>query len=171
MKSHHPRAFEIGDDVLVTNYRGEGRWLPGIVVEIKGSTNYEVQLVDGRVVHRHVDQIVGYQRPAGQNRSYDDVFVPNDVMQDVLPQQLPLGDQQPTSVSHEQQAASKIPVVQEVTETIVSTETPSNTTTSQPVDVTQSDVMGTRAPEPTIQRRAPSARMRRRPAYLEDYEP
>jgi hypothetical protein len=70
------RAFEIGDSVLVTNFRGEGRWLPGVVVEIKGATNYEVQLDDGRIMHRHLDQMVEYRRQD----------VPEAMVQDVLPQ-------------------------------------------------------------------------------------
>jgi hypothetical protein len=84
------RAFEIGDSVLVTNFRGEGRWLPGVVVEIKGATNYEVQLDDGRIMHRHLDQMVEYRR-----QDAEDVLVPDVLVQDVLPQ-VQVEEPQPT---------------------------------------------------------------------------
>jgi len=51
------RAFRIGDPVLARNFgRGE-HWLHGTVIEVKGNTDYLVQLESGVSVHRHVDQM------------------------------------------------------------------------------------------------------------------
>ena len=54
------RGFELGQDVLVTNIGGTVKWVRGVVVEILGSSDFNIRLGDGRVVHRHVDQMVSY---------------------------------------------------------------------------------------------------------------
>lgn len=51
------RSFHVGDSVWVRIYHTQGKWLSGSIVEIMGNTDYKVQLLDGTVVHRHVDQI------------------------------------------------------------------------------------------------------------------
>ena len=58
--SSHLREFENGDQVLTVNFstRNRCKWLPGTVCRRLGSTNYEVQLVEGGTVHRHIDQMV-----------------------------------------------------------------------------------------------------------------
>ena len=52
------REFVVGDQVLVKNFSSKPKWIPGVVVQKLGSTNYEVQLVHGSLVHRHINQMV-----------------------------------------------------------------------------------------------------------------
>ena len=52
-----PRSFSAGDCVYVRNYGDGPRWLPGRVVQTEGSVLYRVQLNDGRVQRRHIDQL------------------------------------------------------------------------------------------------------------------
>jgi len=52
------REFVIGDQVLAKNYtHGNPKWVSGEISAVKGPVSYEVKLEDGRVVHRHLDQI------------------------------------------------------------------------------------------------------------------
>jgi len=56
--SRPARSFEEGQEVLVVNFGGTPKWIPGVVKSILGTANFSIQLKDGRVVHRHVDQMV-----------------------------------------------------------------------------------------------------------------
>ena len=51
------RSFSDGDSVYARNYSSGPKWLPGVVVGVEGSVVFEVQLGDGRVIRRHVDQL------------------------------------------------------------------------------------------------------------------
>ena len=172
------RAFEIGDDVLITNFRGEGRWLPGVVVEIKGATNYEVQLEDGRVAHRHVDQMVSY-RQGVESCSPEDVFVPDVVVHDGLHDglaQVQSGESQSVIPSPEQPTSVTTSVPgdqysQIETRTGQYAEEQSSTETPEADERTSPSAVETSRPEPTSERRAPSTRVRRPPTYLADYVP
>ena len=172
------RAFEIGDDVLITNFRGEGRWLPGVVVEIKGATNYEVQLEDGRVAHRHVDQMVSY-RQGVESCSTEDVFVPDVVVHDGLHDglaQVQSGESQSVIPSPEQPTSVTTSVPgdqysQIETRTGQYAEEQSSTETPEADERTSPSAVETSRPEPTSERRAPSTRVRRPPTYLADYVP
>ncbi|XP_033114045.1 uncharacterized protein K02A2.6-like [Anneissia japonica] len=55
---HSPiREFEINDNVFVRNYARGDQWLYEVVRQKLGSKMYDVELVDGRIVRRHVDQM------------------------------------------------------------------------------------------------------------------
>ena len=55
-KHSKERTFEIGETVLVQNFRGEPKWLTARVVEQTGPVSYKVQI--GENVHkRHADQM------------------------------------------------------------------------------------------------------------------
>lgn len=59
--SSKARQFAVGDCVLVRNYRGPPRWLPGTVVRQKGPVSYAVKVHTPRglaVWHRHQDQLL-----------------------------------------------------------------------------------------------------------------
>ena len=43
--------------VLVQNYNGEPKWVPGTILSRLGSRSYEV-LADGKVWKRHIDQLL-----------------------------------------------------------------------------------------------------------------
>lgn len=56
----HPqpsRVFLEGSFVYAQNFAQGPRWVPGIVAEITGPCSYRVQLEDGRMWRRHVDQL------------------------------------------------------------------------------------------------------------------
>ena len=52
------RSFQQGDKVLVRNYRSHPSWLPGIVKGVLGPVSYQVELKDGQLWKRHVDQLL-----------------------------------------------------------------------------------------------------------------
>jgi len=51
------RHFNVNDAVYARNYSSGPRWLPGVVVGLRGSAMYDVQLSGNQVVRRHVDQL------------------------------------------------------------------------------------------------------------------
>ena len=64
-KSNHDnalteRVFEIGQSVMVRNYREGSKWVPGVIIENTGPVSYVVKTSDGLVWRRHVDQIREY---------------------------------------------------------------------------------------------------------------
>ena len=171
-KNGRLRTFEIGEDVLVTNFRGEGRWLPGVVVEIKGATNYEVLLGDGRNVHRHVDQMVSYHRQEMDGRAgeTDDVFVPDALIHDDTLPQVSLDERQPTQSPGTKRVTfdESVPDEVHVQTEMVSSPAVENQDTAMEQPVARSSLP---TPKPMPERRAPSTRVRQRPAYLADYSP
>ena len=54
------RHFDVGENVLTLDFstHRSNKWEPGQVVKKLGSTNYQIRLTNGDVVHRHIDQIV-----------------------------------------------------------------------------------------------------------------
>ena len=55
-KQNSERAFNLNDPVFVKNYHQGPAWLPGEVIT-SGPRNYKIQLRNGAVVRRHVDQM------------------------------------------------------------------------------------------------------------------
>ena len=52
------RTFSTNDMVFVRNFSTTGHtWLPGIVIQRKGSHAYLIKLADDRVVQRHIEHI------------------------------------------------------------------------------------------------------------------
>ena len=51
------RDFSICDLVYVRYWALGQRWIPGRIVDVQGSTNIDVQTEDGRILHRHFDQV------------------------------------------------------------------------------------------------------------------
>ena len=61
-KAHHDqhsraRDLCVGQRVLVRNYRPGEDWVPGTVVDRKGPHSYTVQVANGQLWHRHIDQL------------------------------------------------------------------------------------------------------------------
>jgi hypothetical protein len=56
-KTAKDRTFEIGDKVFARNYARGPQWLSGSVTVKLGPVWYQVELSDGRVWKRHVDQV------------------------------------------------------------------------------------------------------------------
>ena len=152
--------------MLVSNFSGGGKWVKGVVMLAKGSVNYEVKLMDGRVVQSHLDQIVKFhvrfqdEEPEILHHAsgLDDATVPlqdefspisSDVSTGVqLPDVQPVAEQRQPEMLPAAVASAVIPVVPEAASELTAT-------------VTRS--------KPVPERRAPSERVRRKPAYLEEY--
>ena len=59
-ESYKPRQFNIGQKVLVRNYREGEKWIPGIITNKEGSVSYEIKMKNGELLRRHIEQIVDY---------------------------------------------------------------------------------------------------------------
>ena len=51
------RYFVEGDEVYAHNFRTHPQWLAGKIVKITGPLSFEIEMSDGRVIHRHQDHI------------------------------------------------------------------------------------------------------------------
>ena len=63
MKQHHdkhakPREMEIGDNVLAHDHLTSRKWQPGVILKRTAPHSYRVQLGDGQVWRRHVDDVL-----------------------------------------------------------------------------------------------------------------
>ena len=61
-KSHHDlrsraRSFASGTRVMARMYVGSDKWIPGIILQQFGPVTYSVEIANGRVVKRHVNQL------------------------------------------------------------------------------------------------------------------
>ena len=53
------RKFSVNDNVLVRNLPSNNpKWIPGVIVKVTGPLSYVVQLLDGRLMRKHVDHII-----------------------------------------------------------------------------------------------------------------
>ena len=179
------RTFEVGNNVLVSNFGGHGgKWIRGVIAEVLGSTNFRVQLGDGRSVHRHMDQIVHY----------------NEVEETSCRETEDLLQQIPTSVLEQQPSTSLPEVVVQVDPASGETFVP-NRAVAEPAQHARNQdavVVEDAGPGPGVtsslapsvrrspqlapnqaelsaarglpERRVPSTRVKRKPGYLRDYE-
>ena len=46
-----------GSLVMVRNYHGPNKWMPGVVKKKRRMVTYDVEVAKGRTVKRHVDQL------------------------------------------------------------------------------------------------------------------
>ncbi|XP_034272454.2 uncharacterized protein K02A2.6-like [Pantherophis guttatus] len=51
------RAFSKGDSVFALNFNGSPKWLKGKIASTTGPKSYTVELEDGQVCRRHIDQL------------------------------------------------------------------------------------------------------------------
>ena len=56
-KSVKQRMFTVGDNVLVRHFGSGPTWLLGTITRMRGPVSVQVQLKDGRSVHRHFDHV------------------------------------------------------------------------------------------------------------------
>ena len=67
------RTFEVGEHVLVQNFRGAPKWLPGVIVGTAGNVSYQVK-VGSQIWNRHVDQLLqGTSSPITPRSSSPDI--------------------------------------------------------------------------------------------------
>lgn len=54
-----PRQTNVNQKVMYRNYNQSGpRWLPGIINEKSGPSNYKVKTSEGTIINRHIDQLI-----------------------------------------------------------------------------------------------------------------
>ena len=52
------RSFKEGDKVWSKNFGQGDKWVPGVVIGVRGNVNYSISLTGKKdQVHRHVDQL------------------------------------------------------------------------------------------------------------------
>lgn len=51
------RKLQVGDPVYLKDFSGKRNWTPGMISQKLGSTDYKVSDSEGRVTHRHIDQL------------------------------------------------------------------------------------------------------------------
>ena len=161
------RYVDVGTDVLALNFSAGDKWLPGVVVEVRGASNYMVQLRDGRIVHRHIDQIVRHHQ--------DGVSTPSSGLDDVVhvPEislQLPQSCVQPAPVLPDRETVPEPSnSCTEYSEAAAQSHASSSSvvvpSSSSTVERTETDTT-TMSAVPTRK----SVRFRRKPEYLRDYE-
>ncbi|XP_070802397.1 interferon-induced protein with tetratricopeptide repeats 5-like [Pituophis catenifer annectens] len=69
------RGFQIGTLVFSRNYSEGPLWVAGVISEKKGPKSYTVDVGDGRIWHRHIDQL--RKRVAGQPEMYAEIPGPD----------------------------------------------------------------------------------------------
>ena len=164
------RVFTVGQEVLVANFGGCTKWVRGVVTEILGSTNFNIQLCDGRTVHRHVDQMVPYHAGAephmeqAQAEEADHVFP--EVASHEAPEQPPLVETQVTP----NPPADEVPTMESAAVVGTPVDAPA-VLSGYSMPEARPEVMAAqkRAPKPLPERRPASDRVRKRPGYLQDY--
>ena len=53
------RIFVVGHSVYVEDFTPlKHKWIPGTVAKVTGPVSYVVKLMDGREVHRHIDNVI-----------------------------------------------------------------------------------------------------------------
>ena len=177
------RYLEVGMQVLVSNFSGVSKWVPGVIVDVRGSSNYTVKLEDGQSVHRHIDQIVRrYGRVETPDACEEDIFMhgsdegPLPTMPQGMPQMHPDVNDHIEPSSHNGSSATSVVetasrsgiVLSDVEGQSASTVESSTTAVAAAV-VPSIDVQAGASKSP-LEKRAPSARIRKRPGYLADYE-
>ena len=61
-KRHHDghadqRSYKMGDNVMARNFLKGPKWLPGVAAEVKEPLSYIVQMKNGTMWRRHVNQL------------------------------------------------------------------------------------------------------------------
>ena len=67
-----PRQFALQETVYARNYGSGPLWLPGLVVGLRGSAMYDIQLSDKRVIRHRVDQLCSRVRNSGEDAGPSD---------------------------------------------------------------------------------------------------
>ncbi len=49
-KHAKPRTFSVGQQVMLKDFRANGTWLPGSIVQQTGPVSYKVDIGDGRIL-------------------------------------------------------------------------------------------------------------------------
>lgn len=85
------RSFSPDDDVYIRNYSHGPRWTPAVVEQNTGPVSYIVQMGDGRVMRRHIDQMTNSNATMTNETSMPEVM------------------EKPTTLQEPEQAAEALP--------------------------------------------------------------
>ena len=149
--------------MLVKNFGLVDKWLPGVVVSILGEVNYRVLLSDGRIWHRHVDQMVKRYPVSDMEQSTVEAAVIRDTVPssefDFVPE-VPLVSSRTMT--------PRIPAIPETTVEFGPTVVRQDAT---PVVAAGNSTAATSSSSgnPVLTEPRRSNRVRDRPAYLKDY--
>ena len=55
-----PRCFSVGQSVMARNFRAGAAWVPGVIVQQLGPLTYLIEVSEGRLWKRHIDQVKQY---------------------------------------------------------------------------------------------------------------
>jgi hypothetical protein len=96
-RSAKERHFAVGDKVYARNFASGNPWLHGVISEVTGPLSFKVQLTDGRVVRRHLDQVRSRwadnpEAPPLLPMSPDPLLPEEDLSDPVLPQPMPMAE-------------------------------------------------------------------------------
>ena len=81
-KQVRARKLVIDDTVFIRNFTTGSKWLPGVVIEVKGDLTIYGELEDGRVVRRHIDHVRKRScstSPGSTNDDSDDLLPPPNI--------------------------------------------------------------------------------------------
>ncbi|XP_020898619.1 uncharacterized protein K02A2.6, partial [Exaiptasia diaphana] len=151
------RSYQVGETVSVKNFANGAKWLPGTIDRVTGPVSYEISLIDGRIVRRHVDHIITRQLPSIPSAMFPHNSTPS-VAAPTEPQIL----QEQTPVSTPLQPAT---LQESVTEDIL---------LSQPESRKEHSTQIESATKPTVAEQSPPVRRSNRetklPTHLQDYQ-
>ena len=85
-KRHHDkhlklRALFVGTPVMVRDYRHTHKWIPGTVTKKLGPVTYSIDVGDGRIWKRHIDQLIERLGPSVPPESSGDAAAQEDGFQ------------------------------------------------------------------------------------------
>ena len=153
------RSFRAGEEVWARNFRAGEKWLPGVVMEVMAATNYKVLLLDGRVMHRHIDQLTARHVDPEVSRR--------------RPAEMELEIQQDPSGLGEKASTSQEAVGHSEPESIADSIAPATMSTPVQEPRSCSDIEPSpgadNVPQETPAEVRRSTRERKRPGYLEAY--
>ena len=68
------RILVEGQKVYAKNFRGKPRWLPGTIIQVSGPLSFRVELLDGRVMRCHQDQLRARESDATRAEDNSDLL-------------------------------------------------------------------------------------------------
>ncbi|XP_066543051.1 uncharacterized protein mlphb [Hoplias malabaricus] len=101
------RSFSPGDDVYFRNYGYGPKWVPAIIKMNTGPVSYKVQLGDGCIVRRHVDQIQKQHAPRTETHTPNMTLEPVSLQIPTTPEVLPSGSAVSVSVGEEENKSAE----------------------------------------------------------------
>ena len=71
------QCFAVDDSIFIRNFTSGSKWIPGVVVEVKGDLTIYVELEDGRIIRRHIDHVRSRSCSTTSTTDDTDDFLPS----------------------------------------------------------------------------------------------